>query len=125
MKKLAMCVWACMFAFSVAMTDNGKPVKNLYQFSVDLTRVKNDKITVELVEPDMNKKEVVYYMPKIVPGTYANYNFGRFVTDFTARDRKGKVLPVEKLDENSWKIKDANKLSRISYTVEDTWDTDQ
>ncbi|QHT72165.1 PDZ domain-containing protein [Rhodocytophaga rosea] len=107
------------------MADNGKPVKNLYQFSVDLTRVKNDKITVELVAPEMNKKEVVYYMPKIVPGTYANYNFGRFVSDFTARDKKGKVLPVEKLDENSWKIKDANKLSRISYTVEDTWDTDQ
>jgi predicted metalloprotease with PDZ domain len=72
----------------------------------------------------MNKKEVIYYMPKIVPGTYANYNFGRFVNDFTARDKKGKVLPVEKLDENSWKIKDAQKLSRITYTVEDTWDTE-
>jgi predicted metalloprotease with PDZ domain len=59
-----------------------------------------------------------------VPGTYANYNFGRFVNDFTARDKKGKVLPVEKLDENSWKIKDAQKLSRITYTVEDTWDTE-
>jgi len=119
-----MSLWACLFALS-AVAGNDKPVKNLYQFSIDLTKVKNDKITVELVAPDMNKKEVVYYMPKIVPGTYANYNFGRFVSDFTARDKRGKVLPVEKLDDNSWKIKDAQKLNRISYTVEDTWDTDQ
>jgi predicted metalloprotease with PDZ domain len=59
-----------------------------------------------------------------VPGTYANYNFGRFVSDFTARDKKGKILPIEKIDENSWRIKNAKNLNRVSYTVDDTWDTE-
>jgi predicted metalloprotease with PDZ domain len=124
MKKIVMSCLACMTAITMALADTGKPEKNLYQYSIDLTKVQNDQLTVNLIVPAMKKKEVVYYMPKIVPGTYANYNFGRFVSNFTARDKKGKVLPVEKIDENSWRIKNAKNLNRISYDVQDTWDTD-
>jgi predicted metalloprotease with PDZ domain len=111
-------------AISFTLADTGKPVKNVYQYSIDLTKVDNDQLMVNLIVPAMNKKEVVFYMPKIVPGTYANYNFGRFVSDFTARDKRGKILPVEKIDENSWRIRNAKNLNRVSYTVDDTWDTD-
>ncbi len=52
-------------------------------------------------------------MPKMVPGTYAIYDFGKFITDFKAFDKKGRALPVEKLDENRWKIKKAKKLDQI------------
>ncbi|MCU0355058.1 MAG: peptidase M61, partial [Cytophagales bacterium] len=41
-----------------------------------------------------------------------------------ARSKQGKKLTVEKLDANSWRIRQADQLHRISYTVEDTWDTD-
>jgi hypothetical protein len=56
MKKLGMSVLSCLLAFSLAFADNGKPVKNLYQFSVDLTKVKDDKITVELIAPCHEQK---------------------------------------------------------------------
>src|SRR5690606_36284442 len=94
-----------------------------YQFSIDLTQVKNDQLQVKLLPPDVDQDEVEYHMPKMVPVTYAVYDFGKFVTDFAAFDKKGRKLKVQKLDVNRWKIEKAKKLARITYTVDDTWDT--
>ena len=116
--------WAASFVLMVSAWAAEAPKTPFYQFTIDLTKVKQDKVNVNLLVVPQKKKEVVYYMPKIVPGTYANYDFGRFVSDFTARTKQGKLLTVEKLDENSWRIKQADQLHRISYTVEDTWDTE-
>ncbi len=118
-------VLSCFLSFSFVASWAATPPKApVYQFTIDLTKVKQDKVNVNLVVSPQTKKEVTYYLPKIVPGTYANYDFGRFVSNFTARDKKGKLLTVEKIDANSWRIKQADQLNRISYTVEDTWDTD-
>lgn len=97
--------------------------KETYKFSLDLTKVKNDRLQVTLLPPDIDQDEVVYHMPKMVPGTYAVYDFGKFVSDFNAFDKKGRKLKVERLDTNSWKIEKAKKLARITYMVDDTWDT--
>lgn len=104
------------FAQKVTQTQN-------YQFFVDLTKVQNDKLEVSLITPKILKDEAIYNMPKIVPGTYANYDFGRYVSDFKAFDEKGKTLSVEKLDKNSYKIKGAKGLNKITYLVDDTWDS--
>lgn len=98
--------------------------ENRYKFSVDLTKCVKDKLSVELITPDMESEEVIYRLPKIVPGTYEILNFGRFVSDFKAFDTTGKEMVVEKLDLNSWKIVGARKLNKLSYQVEDTWDTE-
>ncbi|CAN5475477.1 peptidase M61 [soil metagenome] len=97
---------------------------NNYQFSVDLTKCSNDKLLIELIAPDIAIEQTVYRLPKIVPGTYEILNFGRFVSNFKAMDESGKELVVEKLDVNSWKINQSNKLFKISYEVEDSWDTE-
>lgn len=116
--------WAAMLVIAASGRAAEAPKTPFYRFSIDLTKVRQDKVDVNLLVAPQNKKEVVYYMPKIVPGTYANYDFGRFVSGFEARTKQGKPLAVEKLDQNSWRIKQADQLHRISYTVEDTWDTD-
>ncbi|HET7179928.1 MAG TPA: peptidase M61 [Chryseosolibacter sp.] len=94
-----------------------------YQYTVDLTNVVDDKLHVELVPPDLDGKEVIFYFPKVVPGTYAIADYGRYVTNLKAYDKKGKLLPVEKKDDNTWLIKKANKVSKIDYWIDDTWDT--
>ena len=94
-----------------------------YKYTVDLTNVVNDRVYVELVPPAVKEKEIIFYFPKIVPGTYAIADYGRYVADLKALDKKGKSLPVEKVEENGWKIKNANKLVRITYWVDDSWDT--
>jgi predicted metalloprotease with PDZ domain len=100
----------------------GKP-ENVYQYTVDLTNVVNDRVYVELTPPAIKEKEVTFYFPKIVPGTYAIADYGRYVAELKAVDKKGKKLPVQKLEENAWKIKNANKLAKVSYWVDDSWDT--
>jgi predicted metalloprotease with PDZ domain len=105
--------------FVSGQSKNQKP----YQYTVDLTRVVNDRVYVELSPPSITSAEVTFYLPKIVPGTYAIADYGRYVNEFTAVDRKGKKLPVEKIDDNTWKIKNAQKISKISYWIDDTFDT--
>jgi len=96
-----------------------------YKYTVDITSVQDDKIYVELQAPRVKKKEIVFYLPKIVPGTYAIADYGRMVSELKAYDKKGRELTVERLDDNSWKIQNAKKLRKIGYWVEDTFDTNK
>jgi predicted metalloprotease with PDZ domain len=111
-------LFLCLNTFAQKVSQN-----NNYQFFIDLTKVQNDKLEVSLITPKILKDEAIYNMPKIVPGTYANYDFGRYVSDFKAFDAAGKTLSVEKLDKNSYKIKGAKVLNKITYLVDDTWDS--
>ena len=97
---------------------------NRYHFSVDLTKCQKDKLQIELIAPDITSSEIIYRLPKIVPGTYEILNFGRFVSEFKATDSAGIELKVEKTDLNGWKIFRAEDLHRITYEVEDSWDTE-
>ncbi len=108
-----------LFVFTLSVTS-----ENRYEFSIDLTKCSNDKLQVELVCPEINLEEAVYRLPKIVPGTYEILNFGRFISNFKAFDSIGKELQVEQLDVNSWKIVQAKKMTKLSYDVEDSWDTE-
>ncbi|WP_158638312.1 M61 family metallopeptidase [Panacibacter ginsenosidivorans] len=96
--------------------------QNTYKYSVDLTKVDSDQLHIELICPTVSQKEIIFYLPKIVPGTYMNSNYGKYVHNLKAFDKKGKELPVSAAGDNGWAIKKANKVSRITYNVEDTWD---
>ncbi len=105
-------------------------VSNRFRFSIDLTASKDDKLFVSLLTPQIPKhlasqESLVYCMPRIVPGTYSVSNFGRFLTDFKAFDKAGNSLELEKLDQNRWKIYSPNRLHKITYWVEDSYDTQQ
>ncbi len=97
--------------------------KGIYKYSVDLTRVSDDKVQVELTAPHITKDEIVFSFPKMVPGTYAIEDYGRFISDLHAVDKKGADLPVQKINDNEWKISKASRLVKIRYMVEDSYDT--
>ncbi|MCP4441691.1 MAG: peptidase M61 [Aureispira sp.] len=99
--------------------------EQVYKYKVDVNSVENDELTVELKVPQLNQKELTFHLPKMIPGTYAIYDFGRFVQNFRAYDASGNEMDVEHPDANSWVIADAKTLDRIVYRVEDTWDTDK
>lgn len=94
-----------------------------YAYSVDLNKVHNDQLSIELITPAIKSREAIFHLPKIVPGTYMYSNYGRFVHNLKAFNKAGKELSVMQPDSNSWKIGDAPSLARISYEVEDTWDS--
>ncbi len=93
-----------------------------YKYSVNLNAVKDDRLTVTLQTPKVNTATTIFYLPKIVPGTYMYSDYGRFVHDFKALNSAGKPLVVKRTSDNSWEIANAKTLTKIVYDVEDTWD---
>ncbi|TXK49097.1 peptidase M61 [Pontibacter qinzhouensis] len=94
-----------------------------YTFTLDLTKVQNDRVMVTMLAPAIKQQEIVYNMPKIVPGTYSISDFGKFINEFKAYDKSGNQLKTEKLDNNRWKINNATALHKVTYWVDDTFDT--
>ncbi|MEZ4932919.1 MAG: hypothetical protein R2788_12470 [Saprospiraceae bacterium] len=106
------------------LNTNANPAQSdAYQYSLDLINVENDQVQVELITPKINKKVAVFYMPKIIPGTYTVYDFGRFISDFKAFDKNGNMLTVTHPETNTWKIKNADQLYRVTYKVDDSFDS--
>lgn len=92
--------------------------------TIDLNTIVDDKVKVTITTPTFTTDEVVYHMPKIIPGTYSEDDYGKMIDDLKAFDKKGTALTVTKLDTNSWTIKSAKSLSTITYLVNDTYDTE-
>ncbi|WP_309609098.1 hypothetical protein [Flavobacterium sp.] len=118
-----------LFIFSILFC-SCKSAQTLYnsktkiQVNIDLINVKNDKVSVELYVPKIQSEEIVYYFPKIIPGTYSEDNYGKFIDNLQGFDVKGVSLSVLKIDANSWKICNAKTLSKITYLVNDTFDVE-
>jgi len=94
-----------------------------YQYYVNLGKVDNDMLEVEMIAPEsVTGTDLTYHFPATVPGTYEILDFGRFVQDLKAFDKRGKELKVERTDQNTWKIKAERKVHKITYRIEDTWD---
>jgi predicted metalloprotease with PDZ domain len=95
----------------------------LYKYKLDLNNTKDDLLKIELSVSNIKDNTLTYRFPSIVPGTYAIYDFGRFISNFKAYNKEGKEIKLDKLDVNSYQISNAKSLSKISYEVQDSWDT--
>lgn len=95
-----------------------------YQYRVNLNDVQDDQLLVELTVPtSITDKDLTFKFPKIIPGTYEISDYGQFVSSLKAFDRRGKEYPVERIDQNTWKI-NGKKITKITYRIQDTWDAD-
>ncbi|WP_132216418.1 M61 family metallopeptidase [Mariniflexile fucanivorans] len=93
--------------------------------SINLMQVVNDKAPVVINPGRFTEETVVYHIPKVIPGTYSVSDFGKYIDDFKAIDYKGNVMPVTKTDTNTWTIKNAKELDKITYLVNDTFDIEE
>ncbi|MFV8353475.1 peptidase M61 [Flavobacterium sp. XS2P14] len=116
-------LWSCKTASTA--TNNSKTDTNLVQVSINLNDVKEDKVLVTITAPKITTDEVTYSIPKIVPGTYSIDDYGKYIEEFKAFDSKGIALIVTKTDDNTWNIKNAKSLAKITYLVNDTFDTEK
>ena len=100
------------------------PTQNI-KVGIDLVDVKDDKVKVTVEAPKIKSDKITYSIPKIVPGTYSEDNYGKNIEDLKAFDAKGTALAVTKTDDNSWSISSAKNLAKITYLVNDTFDTEK
>ncbi|MEG3657460.1 peptidase M61 [Arenibacter palladensis] len=91
---------------------------------IDLINVVDDKVNVVLDPAAFATDTISFFIPKTVPGTYSDDNYGKYIEQFKAIDYKGGELKVEKLDDNTWRIINAKDLDKINYWVNDTYDTE-
>ncbi|MFN7100497.1 MAG: peptidase M61 [Flavobacterium sp.] len=118
---LASVLWSCKATNAVTSTKT----KEQINVNINLTDVKDDKVLVTVIAPKITADETTYSVPKIIPGTYSIDDYGKYIEDFKAFDSKGNVLTTSKADDNTWVIKNAATLAKITYLVNDTFDTEK
>ncbi len=113
----------CSFVLAIFTISVAFAQQRPFEYTLDLTRIKDDRAPVEISNLKVSTPEAIFHMPAMIPGTYVIADYGRYVSSFKAFDKKGRELPVVKSDSNTWKISQAQKLSRITYWVDDILDT--
>jgi len=117
---LAVTFWSCKTG-----TGSGAAKSNTVAVTINLVDVKDDKVLVTVTPPEIKTDEIIYSIPKTVPGTYSTDNYGKYSDDFKAFDAKGNALTVKRIDDNSWSISNAKTLKKVTYLVGDTFDTEK
>lgn len=113
MKKIAISLG--LFA---ALMANAQSIKT----TIDLVNVKDDKVAVTMEFPKMKSGDVKFHFPKTVPGTYSEDDYGRFVEGIKFYDNKGKELTYTKVNDNTYSLKNAQNLTKVTYLVNDSFD---
>ncbi|PQA92041.1 peptidase M61 [Chryseobacterium shigense] len=90
--------------------------------TIDLVNVKDDKVAVTMEFPKMKSGDIKFHFPKTVPGTYSVDDYGRFVEGIKFFDNKGRELKYTKVNDNTYSLKNAKDLTRITYLVNDSFD---
>jgi predicted metalloprotease with PDZ domain len=124
MKNLILSAILALTTFSYTVMAQKKSKVNEVKVTIDLNQVKNDKVMVSITPPTFTSNQVVFHFPKTVPGTYSTDNYGKLVDDLKAFDKSGKELVISKIDDNSWDIPNAKSVAKITYWVNDTYDSE-
>ena len=124
MKKIIYTLAFTSLLLSRGAAQQTSTTKSQVNVAIDLNIIKEDKIMVTLLPTPSKLDVVTFSIPKTVPGTYSTDNYGKYIENVKAFDAKGKELTITKIDANSWKIADAKKLQKVTYWVNDTYDTE-
>ncbi|MCL1674299.1 M61 family metallopeptidase [Elizabethkingia meningoseptica] len=90
--------------------------------NIDLVNIKDDKVAVTMEFPKMKSSDVKFHFPKTVPGTYSVDDYGRFIEGIKFFDNKGRELPFTKVNDNTYSLKNARDLTKVTYLVNDSFD---
>lgn len=122
MKKILLILSFIYLSVCPAQVANNNHTYPNILYKVDVTDYSDDLFHIIVYTEGLTSENDIYNLPATVPGTYSNLNFGRFVNNFKAYDEEGNELTVKKISVNQWQIADANKLAKIVYDSDDTFD---
>ncbi|WP_162303828.1 hypothetical protein [Paracnuella aquatica] len=93
-----------------------------YHYKINIENIIDDELHVELTFKGKLPDTSYFCLPRIVPGVYDALDYGKFVKNLSAIDKKGHHLKVARIDKNCWKIIGTKNLATIQYTTNDGWD---
>ena len=82
----------------------------------------DDLFHVDLFPDSLSTNNNIYQFASTAPGTYQALDIGRFVKSFKAFDGEGNEIPTQNISTNQWELNNPQKIKKIEYTIEDTWD---
>lgn len=74
------------------------------QYKVEMPMPNSHYFHVKMMISDLKQKETIIKMPVWAPGSYLSREFAKSVNLVTASSSKGKLLEIEKVSKNAWKI---------------------
>ncbi|MEM7551378.1 MAG: peptidase [Bacteroidota bacterium] len=92
-------------------------------YTIDLEHRFDDTFKVTLDVKGLKEENAVYQFASTAPGTYQVMDMGRYVTYFSAFDKKGRELEVDSISVNKRRILEPKKVRKITYNIAETWDT--
>ncbi|UOB16930.1 M61 family metallopeptidase [Abyssalbus ytuae] len=125
MKKLFYAAIAVSFIIGCTPKVNDLATNSPVNATIDLVNIDNDKVKVEIDPGRFTAENINFYIPKTVPGTYSDDNYGQYIDNLEALDYNNSKLEVTKVDENTWNISNATNLDKVVYYVNDTFDSEK
>ncbi|NBC64137.1 MAG: peptidase M61 [Bacteroidetes bacterium] len=120
---LLLFIWSCSPKSGSQLQEDDTSAQAVpIETSIDLTMMENDQLTVRVDPGDFEKDTVLFRLPRVIPGTYMESNFGFFVENMTAFYMDGSSAPVNPTDTNTWTLSDATTVDYLEYKVNDTFD---
>lgn len=119
---------------TVACSDNDTDVRllsipsevdlqNSFYYEIDLTDRSDDTFKVRMFVNNLTEANKVFQFPATVPGVYAIFDIGRFVTKFEAYNHQYKKLGATNISTNQWELTSPGETRVIEFEVKETFDT--
>jgi len=129
MKKISLAVLSLSLLIACKTQKTNSTIANkttaITTVNIDLNNVIDDKVQVEMTPIRFTTTTATFHIPKTVPGTYSTDNYGKYIENLKALDVNGNELTVTHVDDNSWEINNAKSIAKITYLVNDTYDTEE
>jgi len=122
MKKAITIIFIVLLSHSFASNLPDSTVNILY--TIDVTDYSDDLFHVSVSVDGLTPENNIYNFAATAPGVYDVLDFGRFVKLFKAYDDQGEELGTNKISTNRWQISSPEKLAKVIYQIEDTFDSE-
>src|SRR5690242_19403930 len=117
------CLGLALVAVGILPAAAATPPAPTLAYSIDLNRRADDLFHVTLRVTGLGPDNAIYQFASTAPGTYQVMNIGRYVKGFQAYDARGRIVPVEQVSVNQWKLSAPARVRTIRYTITETWDS--
>ena len=92
-------------------------------FEINLKDRADDNFHVTVYPEKLSVDNNIFQFAATAPGTYQTMDIGRFVSNFKAYDNNGNEIATKNSSTNQWTISDPATVKKITYEVDDIWDT--
>ncbi len=122
-KSIFLIFLVCLIGISTA-SPNDDSNSNYIQYKIDLTKTDDDLFHITVYPGKLNPENHYFNFVAFAPGVHQVLDYGRFVKSLTAYDKNDSLIKTEKISLNKWLISAPERVHRIDYIIEDSFDAE-